>query len=154
MCLTGLVISLDQITKLYVHTQFALHESYPVISGLFHITYVRNFGAAFGILGQSSASFREVFFLMVPPIACITILYILKSVRDNDLKQILALSFIFAGALGNYIDRLQFRYVIDFLDFHYKSYSWPAFNVSDMAIVGGVISLVLFMITERDKTEA
>jgi len=154
MCLTGLVISLDQITKLYVHTQFALHESYPVIPGLFHITYVRNFGAAFGILGQSSASFREVFFLMVPPIACITILYILKTVRDNDLKQVLALSFIFAGALGNYIDRLQFRYVIDFLDFHYKSYSWPAFNVSDMAIVGGVISLIFFMLTERDKAEA
>lgn len=154
MCLTGLVISLDQITKLYVHTQFALHESYPVIPGLFHITYVRNFGAAFGILGQSSASFREVFFLMVPPVACITILYILRTVRDNDLKQVLALSFIFAGALGNYIDRLQFRYVIDFLDFHYKSYSWPAFNVSDMAIVGGVISLVFFMLTERDKAEA
>lgn len=154
MCLTGLIISLDQITKLYVHTQFALHESYPVIPGFFHITYVRNFGAAFGILGQSSASFRELFFMMVPPIACITILYILKTVRDNDLKQVLALSFIFAGALGNYIDRLQFRYVIDFLDFHYKSYSWPAFNVSDMAIVGGVISLVFFMLRESDKTEA
>ncbi|MCC2678277.1 MAG: hypothetical protein K0R29_853 [Pseudobdellovibrio sp.] len=154
MCLTGLVISLDQITKLYVHTQFALHESVPVIPGFFHITYVRNFGAAFGILGQSSASFREYFFLMIPPIACITILYILKTVRDNDLKQVLALSFIFAGALGNYIDRLQFRYVIDFLDFHYKGHSWPAFNVSDMAIVGGVISLVFFMFRESDKTEA
>ena len=154
MCLTGLIISIDQVTKLYVHTQFSLHESITVIPGYFNITYVRNFGAAFGILGQSSASFREYFFMMIPPIACITILYILKSVRDSDLKQILSLSFIFAGALGNYIDRVQFRYVIDFLDFHYGAQSWPAFNVSDMAIVGGVISLVFFMLRESDKTPA
>jgi signal peptidase II len=73
-------------------------------------------------------------------------------VKENDLKQIIALSFIFSGALGNYIDRVQFRYVIDFLDFHYGTHSWPAFNVSDMAIVGGVISLVFFMIRESDKT--
>jgi signal peptidase II len=152
MCLSGLIISIDQISKLYVHTQFALHESVAIIPGLFNITYVRNFGAAFGILGQSSVSFREYFFMMIPPIACITILYILKSVRDNDLKQVVALSFIFSGALGNYIDRIQFRYVIDFLDFHYGNQSWPAFNVSDMAIVGGVIALVFFMLKEGDKS--
>jgi signal peptidase II len=152
MCISGLVISLDQITKLYVHTQFDLHESVAVIQNFFHITYVRNFGAAFGLLGQSSAAFREIFFLTVPPIACITILYILRSVRENDLKQILALCFIFAGALGNYIDRIQFRYVIDFLDFHYGQHSWPAFNVADMSIVCGVIALVFFMLRESDTT--
>ena len=151
MCLTGLVVSIDQITKLYVHTQFQLHESVAVIQDFFQITYVRNFGAAFGVLGQSSAGFRELFFMMVPPIACITIVYILRSVKDSDLKQVVALSFIFAGALGNYIDRLQFRYVIDFLDFHVGTYSWPAFNVSDMAIVGGVLSLIFFMFREKES---
>jgi signal peptidase II len=151
MCLTGLVISIDQITKLYVHTQFQLHESVPVIQNFFHITYVRNFGAAFGILSQSHADFREIFFLLIPPVACLTILYILKTVDDDDTKQTLSLSFIFSGALGNYIDRLQFRYVIDFLDFHYKNLSWPAFNISDMAIVGGVISLIYLMIRDERK---
>lgn len=151
MCLTGLIISLDQITKLYVHTQFQLHESVPVIQNFFHLTYVRNYGAAFGMLAQTNASFREVFFLMIPPIACLTILYILKTVDDHDTKQTIALSGIFAGALGNYLDRLQFRYVIDFLDFHYKSFSWPAFNISDMTIVGGVISLVYLMIVESSS---
>ena len=148
MCITGLVISLDQITKLYVHTQFQLHESFPIINNFFHITYVRNFGAAFGVMGQTSAGFREIFFMMIPPVACITIMYLFKSVRDNDYKQIIALSCIFSGALGNYIDRLQFRYVIDFLDFHYGQLSWPAFNISDMAIVGGVMSLIYFMLRE------
>ena len=154
MCLTGLVICIDQITKLYVHTQFQLHESIPVIQNFFHITYVRNFGAAFGMLSQSHADFREVFFLMIPPVACLTILYILKTIDDDDTKQAVALSFIFSGALGNYIDRLQFRYVIDFLDFHYKNLSWPAFNISDMAIVGGVISLIYLMLREeRNKSD-
>ena len=151
MCLTGLLISLDQITKLYVHTQFQLHESLPVIQNFFHITYVRNFGAAFGFLAQTSNSFRELFFLSVPPVACLTILYILHGIKSNDTAQAVALSSIFAGAMGNYIDRLQFRYVIDFLDFHYGTLSWPAFNVSDMAIVGGVLFLVYLMLTENKR---
>lgn len=153
MCLSGLVISLDQLTKLYVHTQFQLHESIPVITNFFSITYVRNFGAAFGIMAQASANLRELFFLTIPPLACLTILFILRTVKDNDLKQTLSLSFIFAGAFGNYLDRLQFRYVIDFLDFHYGQFSWPAFNIADMSIVGGVISLVFFMFRERDNQE-
>ena len=153
MCLTGLIISIDQITKLYVHTQFQLHESVPVLQNFFHITYVRNYGAAFGMLAQANANFREIFFLMIPPVACLTILYILKTVDDHDTKQTVALSGIFAGALGNYLDRLQFRYVIDFLDIHYKTFSWPAFNVADMTIVGGVISLVYFMIIESTQNK-
>lgn len=151
MCLTGLLISLDQITKLYVHTQFQLHESLPVIPNLFHITYVRNFGAAFGFLSQTTNAFRELFFLSVPPIAGLTILYIFRGIKSSDTAQAIALSSIFAGAMGNYIDRLQFRYVIDFLDFHYGSLSWPAFNISDMAIVGGVLFLVYLMLTENKR---
>lgn len=154
MCITGLFISIDQITKLYVHTQFQLHESFPVIPNFFHITYVRNFGAAFGFLAQMPAGFREVFFLMVSPLACLIILYILTGVKNSDTRQILALSSIFAGAIGNYLDRLQFKYVIDFADFHYGTLSWPAFNVADMAIVGGVCGLIYFMLTENKQTLA
>ena len=149
MCITGLFVSIDQLSKLYVHTQFQLHESLPVIQDIFHITYVRNFGAAFGLMSQAPAFFRDYFFLLIPPVACGTILFILKNVDNSDTRQILALSSIFAGALGNYLDRLQFRYVIDFLDFHYGRISWPAFNVSDMAIVCGVIFLVYFMFQEN-----
>ncbi len=152
MCISGLFISLDQITKLYVHTQFQLHESLPIIPGFFHLTYVRNFGAAFGFLSEMPAVFRDVFFLLISPIACLIILYILKGVKNEDTRQILALSSIFAGAIGNYLDRLQFRYVIDFADFHYGRFSWPAFNIADMAIVIGVCFLIYFMLSES-KTE-
>lgn len=151
MCIVGLLLSVDQLTKLYVHTQFQLHESVPVINNFFSITYVRNFGAAFGFLSQTPEIFRDLFFLMIPPTACLIILYILKGVKNNDTMQILALSSVFAGALGNYLDRLRFRYVIDFVDFHYGEFSWPAFNIADMAIVGGVMFLVFIMLKETKQ---
>ena len=140
------IITFDQLTKLYIHTHFQLHESINVIQNFFNITYVRNPGAAFGFLADSHPEFRELFFLAIPPIATVIILLILKSVSNKDRWQIFALSSIFGGAIGNYIDRLRFRYVIDFLDFHlYEKYSWPAFNIADSAIVVGIIILIILM---------
>ncbi|WP_413585374.1 signal peptidase II [Bdellovibrio sp. HCB274] len=155
LAISGFLIALDQVIKLYVHTHFHLGESVVVIPDFFNLTYVRNFGAAFGFLAESHPSFRELFFLTMPPIALIIILGILRGVKDDDTKQIIALSSIFGGAIGNYIDRIRFRYVIDFLDFHiYGKWSWPAFNVADMAIVGGVCLLLLLMFLENKKKES
>lgn len=155
LAIAGVLIALDQLTKVYVHTHFHLGESVVVIPNFFNFTYVRNFGAAFGFLAESHPSFREIFFLSMPPIALVIILGILRGVADSDTKQIVALSSIFGGAIGNYIDRLRFRYVIDFLDFHlYNRWSWPAFNIADMAIVGGVGLLLLLMFMEKRKEDA
>lgn len=150
LLISALTIALDQITKIYVHTHFHLGESVTVVPNFFNFTYVRNFGAAFGFLAESHPTFREIFFLAMPPIALVIILLILRGVKDDDTKQILALSSIFGGAIGNYIDRVRFRYVIDFLDFHlWNRWSWPAFNIADMAIVGGVGMLLLLMFLEE-----
>jgi signal peptidase II len=150
--ISALLIAIDQLTKIYIHTHFQLGDSIPVIPGYFNITYVRNFGAAFGFLAESHPEFRELFFLSMPPFALLVILLILRGVRDNDLPQILALSSVFGGAIGNYIDRLRFRYVVDFLDFHLQStYSWPAFNVADSAIVCGVGLLLILMLFEKKQ---
>lgn len=149
MVISGLIVALDQMVKLFVHTQFRLGESFTVVPNLLNVTYVRNFGAAFGFLADSHPAFREIFFLAMPPIALVIILVILRNVADRDTRQIVALSAIFGGAIGNYVDRLRFRYVIDFLDFHLGSrWSWPAFNIADSAIVGGVILLLLLMFLE------
>ena len=68
--------------------------------------------------------------------------------------QVLALSLIFGGAIGNYIDRLRFGYVIDFLDFHLRDlYSWPAFNVADSTIVAGVCMLLLLMLVTKSPAK-
>ena len=150
LAVSASIVALDQIVKIYVHTHFQLGESIIVIPNFFNLTYVRNPGAAFGFLSESHPSFREVFFLAMPPVAMVVILAILKGVHDSDYLQIGALSFVFGGAVGNYIDRVRFRYVIDFLDFHWKQqYTWPAFNIADMAIVGGVSVLILLMFFEE-----
>ncbi|AFY02959.1 signal peptidase II [Bdellovibrio bacteriovorus] len=154
LLISGLLVAMDQLVKVYVHTHFHLGESVIVIPNFFNLTYVRNFGAAFGFLAESHPSFREIFFLSMPPIALLIILGILRGVKDDDTKQIIALSSIFGGAIGNYIDRVRFRYVIDFLDFHlYNRWSWPAFNIADMAIVGGVALLLLLMFLENKKNK-
>lgn len=149
--IAGVLVVLDQLVKIYVHANFQLGESIPVIPDLFSITYVRNLGAAFGILRDSVPWFREAFFLTMPPIAMGIILMMLRSVPNTDRVQVFSLSLIFGGAIGNYIDRLRFGYVIDFLDFHWKDvWSYPAFNVADSAIVTGVCLLLLIM-TVRDR---
>ena len=156
--IAGLLVAFDQIVKIYIHTHFRLGESIPLIPDFFNLTYVRNPGAAFGFLAESHPTFREIFFMVMPPIALIIILGILRTVEETDLLQICALSSIFGGAIGNYIDRLRFQYVIDFLDFHlYNKWSWPAFNIADSAIVCGVGVLLLLMVKEernKKKLEA
>lgn len=147
------IVAFDQLVKIYVHGNFDLGESWPVIQDIFHITYVRNTGAAFGIFREAHELFRQIFFLSMPPLAMIIILTMMKSVPDSDRWQVFSLSLIFGGAIGNYIDRLRFGYVIDFLDVHYKNvWSYPAFNIADSAIVGGVMILLTIM-TYRDWIE-
>lgn len=145
LAISGFVVALDQAIKLYIHTHYHVSESISVLPNLFNITYVRNYGAAFGFLARSHPIFREIFFLSMPPLALLLILGIMRGVSAQDKGQILALSSIFGGAVGNYLDRLRFRYVIDFLDFHYQNYYWPAFNIADMAIVCGV-AFIIFQI--------
>ena len=143
------LVALDQVTKLYIHTEFQYGESRNIIPGFFNLTYVRNTGAAFGIFRDSSETFRHLFFLAIPPIAVMIILGYLRATPDWDRIQIYSLSAIAGGALGNYVDRLKYGYVVDFLDFHYKElYHYPSFNIADSAIVLGVAAL--FLLTIRD----
>lgn len=138
------VVTLDQITKNYILAAFQYGESVKVIQDFFNITYVRNYGAAFGMLSKIEPQIRDWFFLLMPPFAMTVILFMLKTAPSTDALRKIALSGVFAGALGNYIDRVRFGYVVDFLDFHYyEQYAWPAFNVADMSIVCGVTILII-----------
>lgn len=146
------LIVLDQAVKTYVHTQFSLGESVVVIKGFFNFTYVRNTGAAFGMLSDAPETFRKLFFLSIPVIAVFVIFMMLKTTPSDDRIQIYALSSIAGGALGNYVDRLKYGYVVDFLDFHFKHhYTYPAFNIADMAIVSGVFFLGLLIIRDMRR---
>jgi signal peptidase II len=142
-CLVLCVLALDQATKLYVHTTFALHESRPVIANLFAFTYVRNSGAAFGILAQQSPDFLRLFFPAVTAIALLGLLIYFVRVPYQHTLTLWGLCLIMAGALGNAIDRFWLGQVIDFIDVHWYAYHWPAFNVADSSICIGVGLLLL-----------
>ncbi|GAB4174310.1 MAG: signal peptidase II [Geothermobacteraceae bacterium] len=143
LAVTLVVGAVDQWTKYLVLKSFRLYESVPVIDGLFNLTYVRNKGAAFGILADSD--WRRPFFIVVTLVACAFILGYLRRLGNERRLAPLSLSLIFAGALGNLIDRVRFGEVIDFLDVYWRQYHWPAFNVADSAITVGVGLLLLDM---------
>ena len=155
LSVTGTIISLDQLTKHLVVGRFALGESISIIEGFFNLTYVRNPGAAFGLLAKLDPIVRVPFFIVIPLIALGVILYVFKKVEDRDLKLASAFSLVIGGAIGNLIDRIAYNYVIDFLDFHWKyQIHFPAFNVADMAICVGVGFLILDILKKDQKTAA
>lgn len=140
---TGLILFLDQITKVYVDASMRLHESIPVIQGLFSITYVRNPGAAFGFLADASPPFRAIFFVAVTVLAIILVVHYIWKSRADEPFLTFALSLILSGAVGNLIDRVRLGEVIDFLDVYIGSTHWPAFNVADSAISVGAVILFI-----------
>ena len=142
-CLVLVVLGFDQVTKLYVHTTFALHESRPVIDNLFALTYVRNAGAAFGMLAQQSETFLRLFFPAVTVLALVGLLAYFVRVPSQYVLRLWGLCLIISGALGNGLDRLWLGQVIDFIDVHWYAYHWPAFNVADSSICIGVGLLLL-----------
>ncbi len=147
------ILVLDQVTKLYVDANFRLHETVPVIRDFFHLTYVRNKGAAFGILADNAV--RIPFFITVSIVAMLGILWYMKRLRDDQRLALFSLSLVFSGAFGNLIDRIRLGEVIDFLDVFWQRYHWPAFNVADSAITVGVTLLFIEMWREdRNKSTA
>jgi signal peptidase II len=158
--ISGAIVTADQAAKMYVHTHFRINETLQVIPRVFNLTHVQNPGAAFGFLRDSPEVFREIFFLSMPPIALLIILAILRGVAERDRSTVISLSMVFGGAIGNYIDRVRFRYVVDFLDFtlifntdpaNYKKWSYPAFNIADIAIVCGVAVLLFLEFTRSAR---
>jgi len=140
--LTALVIIvLDQITKVYIDTHMTLHECIPVIQGFFNITYVRNPGAAFGILSDATPFIRALFLIGVSIFAAGLIVYYIARMKKEDILLVYGMSLIMGGAVGNLIDRIRLGEVIDFLDVFISTYHWPAFNVADSAVTVGAIIL-------------
>ena len=143
------VTILDQATKYWITQSMRLHESIPVIPNLFSFTYIRNPGAAFGLLAGSSNAFRTVFFGVTSLLALALLITILVRLPDKDWIGRISIAGILGGAIGNLIDRLRFGEVIDFLDVYVESYHWPAFNVADSAISVGVVFLIIHFTFER-----
>jgi len=148
----AVIVPLDQLSKLYIDSTMALHQSYTVIEHFFNICYVLNAGAAFGILSDSP--WRVPLLTGVAVLAASVILWIFSRIDGRQLQRV-ALSLVFSGAIGNLIDRIRLGAVIDFLDVHWYQHRWPAFNVADSAITIGVALLLVDMwSSERRRAKA
>ena len=154
--LISLIVLLDQIAKHLVLSWIPLGESRTIIPDFFDLTYVRNTGAAFGILAQAAPAFRVPFFVIVPLVALVAIGYVFKKIPETDVKLSAALSLVIGGAVGNLVDRMTLGFVVDFLDFHWGfAYHFPAFNIADSASCIGVGILMLdLLIREKPLTVA
>lgn len=137
------VISLDQATKIWIVHNFALHESEMMISGFFNLTYITNNGAAFSILAGQPALWRQFFFVGAAGAALVFIWMAQRSFGRNSALYTASLALIAGGAIGNLIDRIRFGFVVDFIDFFYGAYHFPAFNIADSAITVGVTLFIL-----------
>ncbi len=130
------VIAIDQMSKWWVITYLKEIGTIRIIEGVFHLHYLENRGAAFGIFQN-----QRLFFLVVNTlITCVIIWYLIKHPLINK-GLMWALSLIVGGAIGNIIDRALYGYVIDYFDF----LIWPVFNVADSAIVIGQVLLIFFI---------
>jgi len=145
---------LDRWTKSMVQSRFSLNESISVIDDFFNITYVRNTGVAFGIFFSISSPSKAALLSAFTGIAAIAvIIYSYRSPPRDRLLQI-ALAFILGGALGNLYDRISYGYVIDFLEFYFRSYHWPSFNIADSAISTGVVLLAIEIMRNETPSRA
>jgi len=145
------IVLLDQVTKWFVDRSMPLYRSIPVIDGFFDLTYIRNTGAAFGILAGSGAAFRLPFLMLFSFLAIGFIIVMLRRLPERETGLIIALTFILGGAIGNLIDRFAYGEVIDFLDFYWANYHWPAFNVADSFITIGVTITVYYLIKAKGE---
>ena len=141
------VLVLDQLTKAWALEALVPGRPVPVIDGFFSLTLVTNPGLAFGMLSTTPAGWRWVVALL--SIGALTVLAVvgLRMLPGGGRLTPLALGLIFGGAVGNLIDRGRFGAVVDFLDFYWRSYHWPAFNAADSAITVGVALLALRLLT-------
>jgi signal peptidase II len=140
LILAVIIILADQFTKTLILGYYKLGDSTPVTS-FFNIVRVHNSGAAFSFLA-GAGGWQRWFFTGIGAVATIFILWMLRSHHAQKLFSF-ALACILGGAIGNVIDRLLHGYVVDFLDFYYGTWHFPAFNIADSAITIGATCLIL-----------
>jgi signal peptidase II len=138
--IAALIVVADQFTKVLVLGSFQYGESLPITS-FFNLVRVHNLGAAFSFLADAGG-WQRWFFTGLGTVAALVMVWLLRAHAGQRLF-CSAISFILGGAVGNVIDRLLHGYVVDFLDFYWGRWHFPAFNLADSAITLGAILLIL-----------
>ena len=137
-----LILIFDQGTKWLIKENMELYQSIPIIPNIFHLTYIENPGAAFGILAN-----QRIFFIIITFIILAFIYYFYKQLKENQVLLKIALGMVVGGALGNLIDRWRSGTVTDFFDFQI----WPIFNIADTAVVVAMLYISYKVLTTKEE---
>ena len=141
LLMSAVVIALDWWTKGLATESLTLYRPVEINSWL-NMTLAHNYGAAFSFLSDAGGWQRWLFTVLASIVTVFLVIWLLRLPKDEQPTGA-ALGLIIGGAVGNLIDRINLGYVVDFIDVYYKTSHWPAFNVADSAITGGVILLLI-----------
>ncbi|OSB09493.1 signal peptidase II [Clostridium botulinum] len=138
-------IFLDRISKIWALNTLASGKDIVVIKNLFTFSYLENRGAAFGIFQN-----RLIFLSLITAIVILGVVYFIVKYKPTSKLLKICLSLIISGAIGNLIDRIYYKFVVDFIMLHYKDvYYFPTFNVADMLVVIGTVLLAIYILKEE-----
>jgi signal peptidase II len=151
--ITAFVIVVDQVTKNCIDRSFRLDEMLPIIPNFLDIHYILNTGAAFGIMSRLPNGMKIPFLIVVSILAMLLIFYLLMKAKQERKLYIVSLSLVFAGAIGNLIDRIMLGGVRDFISMHIYRLHWPVFNVADSAITIGIVFLAYELLIAEPRRE-
>ncbi|NNF17089.1 MAG: lipoprotein signal peptidase [Gammaproteobacteria bacterium] len=140
--LSGLVLGLDQWTKQWIIDNFE-YGRYQAVFPHFNLTRLHNEGAAFSFLADAGGWQKTFFIVLGFAVSAVITIWIMRLEKGRNKLLGAGLALILGGALGNVIDRLLYGHVIDFLDFYYGTFHWPAFNVADSCIFLGAVAVIL-----------
>lgn len=134
-------VLLDQFTKILISNCMNPFTSKIIIKDFFSITFVKNTGGAWGILNNNLT-----FLILVSIIALLVLNNYIKKEQNINKTMVLSYGFLIGGILGNLIDRIVRKYVVDFFHFYIFNYSYPVFNIADILIVVGVFLMLIEVI--------
>ena len=143
LAVSVVVIVLDQLSKAWVLASLPEYTAVPVIEGVWNWYRTYNTGAAFSFLSDAGG-WQKYFFVVLAAGICGLLVYWLARTPRADWKTALPFALVIGGAIGNVIDRLLHGHVVDFIQWHWQDWYWPAFNIADAAIVGGAVGIALF----------
>lgn len=150
--LTVVVVAIDQASKFWAQSALVFGERVELLSW-FNFTLAYNRGAAFSFLADAGG-WQRYFFLAIGVVAVIVIVVWLRRLREHERITAVGLALILGGAIGNLLDRTLYGHVVDFIDWHYGGWHWPAFNLADSAILLGATLVVLASLRSDDKAKA
>jgi len=146
------VIVLDQLSKAWVLSSLPEYTAVPVIDGFWNWYRSYNTGAAFSFLSDAGGWQKYFFAILAVGISGLLAYWLSRAAR-GDWKTALPYALVIGGAIGNVIDRMLHGHVVDFIQWYWRDYHWPSFNIADSAIVAGAIGIAVYGLFSKPEAE-